>query len=61
MTKKDYELIAWALADIGENYEGEDWTISGALGLVSWKLADALEATNPRFNREIFLKACGVN
>lgn len=61
MTKKDYELIAQALADVSGNYEGEDWTVSGVLGLVSWKLADALQATNPRFNRELFLKACGVN
>jgi hypothetical protein len=61
MTKKDYELIADALANIGENYQGEDWTMSGALGLISEKLADALATTNPRFNRDTFLKACGVN
>jgi hypothetical protein len=60
MTKKDYELIAQALADISENYEGDDWTVSGVIGLMAGKLANKLESENPRFNREMFLKACGV-
>ena len=60
MTKKDYELIAWAIADMSDTYEGEDWTFDGALGVMTWKMADALQATNPRFNRELFLNACKV-
>ena len=60
MTRKDYELIAQAISGMKDAYDGEDWTINGAMHPFACKLADALEGTNPRFNREMFLKACGV-
>lgn len=60
MTRKDYELIARVMADLNADFNngGED-TVS--LSIVAGQLADALEDTNPRFNRELFLTACGVN
>lgn len=60
MTKKDYELIASTLAELMADFNnsGDD---SVSLSLVCGELSDALAKENPRFNREIFLKACGVN
>lgn len=59
MTKKDYELIAGVMSRLSADFTngGED-TVS--LRLVAEELADSLADTNPRFNREMFLKACGV-
>jgi hypothetical protein len=59
MTRKDYELIAETINRLRVDFDnGGDDTIS--LALVADELADALEGTNPRFNREMFLTACGV-
>ena len=69
MTRKDYVLIASAINDIREKIRmhGRDvasrelW--SGTLGGISdaaRAIADALQADNPRFDRERFLKAAGV-
>ena len=57
MTKKDYELIAETINRLRVDFDncGDD-TIS--LALVVDELADALEGTNPRFNRARFLSAC---
>lgn len=72
MTRKDYELIAQAvrvyrdhivkMASLPENapraeinkfrLEGAEWTIT--------YLANALEAENPRFNKQRFLMASGL-
>ena len=56
MTRKDFELIAevirlfpWisdAQRDVGD--------------LIAVRLANALATTNPRFDTERFLKACGI-
>ena len=62
MTKKDYELIAGILsnsiytANKFKEEQGKGWIEHIAL-----EFADSLTTTNPRFNRELFLKACGVN
>ena len=56
MTKKDYVLIAKAVSDMFLGHK--DWVRN--LEQVSNKLADALQAQNPLFNREKFLTACGV-
>lgn len=55
MTRKDYQVIADALATT--------WAFAGPTGrktveLVARDLADALAARNPRFKRERFLNAC---
>jgi hypothetical protein len=54
MTRKDYKLIAEVIA--------VSWFGSAELkaDLVN-NLADKLAQDNPRFNRSIFLIACGVN
>lgn len=60
MTKKDYELIAGAISFAVDKYDGEDWTMLGAGAAIAGLIADELAEDNPRFNREMFLKACGV-
>jgi hypothetical protein len=59
MTRKDYELIAESImtarkvqSDIGEMYVSIAHLVN--------TLATDLEVQNPRFNREMFLTACGV-
>lgn len=65
MTRKDYELIAGAVsrsrmaktldADAKRRGAAED-----ALRLVAIDLAATLAHDNPRFDRDRFLKACGL-
>lgn len=54
MTRKDYVLIAEVIAT--------SWHGSAELkaDLVN-RFADRLEDENPRFNREIFFRACGID
>lgn len=56
MTKKDFELIANAINELFLGHK--NW--SRSLEQVANKLAEKLAETNPRFNREKFLIACGV-
>lgn len=60
MTRKDYVMIAETLADLMADFNnGGDDTIS--LTLVAVELAETLAKDNPRFDRDRFLTACGVN
>lgn len=53
MTRKDYVLIAEVIAT--------SWHGNGELKFhLASNMADALEGTNPLFNRAKFLDACGV-
>jgi hypothetical protein len=52
MTKKDYLLIAQAIAETWCHYESQK--------AIAENLATALENTNPLFNKTRFLVACGV-
>ena len=52
MTKKDYLLIAQAVADSWCDFESQK--------AIAENLATALENTNPLFNKEKFLVVCGV-
>lgn len=52
MTKKDYELIAEAI-------NGTSYSDDGLDGL-AYLLAAKFESDNPRFNRNKFLQACGI-
>ena len=58
MRKKDYELIAAGLKYVDEqgitNYSRYTWESTCKF------LALVFEKNNPRFNREKFLKACGI-
>ena len=61
MTRKDYVAIAAALhrtgmaSRIGKGMNGEQ-----ALRLAAADIAATMAADNPRFDRERFLKACGM-
>jgi hypothetical protein len=54
MSKKDFELIARVLRDPSLHLQA-----SKRRALAS-RFADELATTNPRFARETFLRACGV-
>jgi len=57
MTRKDYILIAAAIQSaMIQGYSGAEW----ARQCVAHNIALALANDNPRFDRERFLKACGV-
>jgi hypothetical protein len=61
MTRKDYVLIAEAAATARPNPRsdrGKDWYDGWHVTVCA--LANALANDNPRFDRERFLKACGV-
>jgi hypothetical protein len=55
MTKKDYELIARVLLTARN-----DWLSDETTDTMSEDFADELAKTNPRFKRDVFLRACGV-
>jgi len=59
MTRKDYVLIAEAmLGSKPRNYEDRCCLIAWICDCRS--LADALGSDNVRFDRDVFLKACGA-
>lgn len=62
MTRKDYELIARALKEARMHAIRSDAEEGGGfwLRVVASELALALASDNPRFDRDRFLKACGV-
>jgi hypothetical protein len=67
MTRKDYELLANAVAMEARKGERSGWGSADAarawdvaVTAVALNLADALERDNPHFNRVKFLAACGV-
>lgn len=61
MTRKDFELIAAALADVRASYASHwDANLFRACDDHAKKMADALARTNSRFDRERFLGAAGV-
>lgn len=64
MTKKDYVLLAAALkASRCEFESGSEYGrgVRTQFEVTALKLATALQSDNQRFDRERFLKACGVN
>lgn len=61
MTKKDYELIASALLVVScFNDNGDDEFPQVMKDKIANKLAEALASKNPRFQKDKFLQACGV-
>ena len=52
MTRKDYELIAQAIADT--------WCDAAAQLAIAENIAKALADANPTFNIDRFLAMCGV-
>ena len=61
MTKKDYVLIAANIADVMDWAHDADTDAITAIEAVAERVATALKADNPRFDRARFLAACGVN
>jgi hypothetical protein len=62
MTKKDFELIAAALAEARYLVDSEPpISAETARYRIAGEIADALATTNPRFDRDRFLDACGYN
>ena len=59
MTKRDFELIASVFAL--ETKEEEQGRALAKMRWIATGLATKFSAENPRFDRERFLKACGVN
>lgn len=55
MTRKDFELLAEFVKDLSMNHDK-----SVPLETIARKLAKKLRSTNPRFNEDRFLRACGV-
>lgn len=55
MTRKDFELIAGVIK--GQRKPHND---TETIEELAREMADALADTNDRFNRDTFLKACGV-
>lgn len=65
MTRKDYQLIAAALADVMSRTANmqtatEQNTAQAAIRAVGFELATALANADPKFDRERFLTACGA-
>lgn len=60
MTRKDYELIARVISSIYKDFDCSPSEDTVSLSVIAEELADSLQGENPRFNRELFLTACGV-
>tara|TARA_R110002051_G_scaffold295757_1_gene361633 strand:- start:236 stop:421 length:186 start_codon:yes stop_codon:yes gene_type:complete len=59
MTRKDFQLIADVIkATHRSNVVDTD---DKAIAILTESLAIELAKTNPRFNKALFIKACGVN
>lgn len=62
MTKKDYELIAGVFRNTEPNTRWPSMPSAGDLFyLLVIKLANELQDKNRRFDRDKFLRACGVS
>lgn len=67
MTRRDFELIALVVSTASEAVQDfteandDPPTPAEVLYGLSFAFAEALALTNPRFDRERFLKACGVS
>jgi hypothetical protein len=62
MTRKDYELIAKAIYGSLIQSKSLDWQdlYAEQHRITARHIANALERSNPRFNRDKFMEACGV-
>ena len=60
MSKKDYEVIAAVIKNVREYAldDGKDKSPANLAIMLTGAMSDALEAQNPRFNRQTFGVAC---
>lgn len=56
MKKKDYELIGAEIKKVFISSGGDEYIKELALNL-----SEALKNTSPTFNKEMFLKTCGID
>jgi hypothetical protein len=61
MTKRDFILIAGVIRALAEPNTDTCVLEEADQTLVAWRFAEALRATNARFDGEKFLKACGAS
>lgn len=57
MQRRHFELIAETIAELADGnhpLHGQD------IRMIALRFANKLRATNPNFNRDRFLRACGV-
>lgn len=59
MTRKDYVMIAKAIADTRGDYG--NLAVQKAIDNIAYALANDFAADNPRFDYDRFVKACRVN
>jgi hypothetical protein len=59
MTRKDFELIADVLRDVRESYADNNVSTQH-VDTVAKCFAIRLQGTNPRFDQDRFMRACGV-
>lgn len=60
MSRKDYEAIARCVAGAAYGYDDRDHPSVETCCEIAASLATVMAQDNPRFDRERFLKACGV-
>lgn len=64
MTKKDYQAIAAIFVKYDSDPESDtdafDAGHTTAVRDIAWQLCEVFKRDNPRFNRERFLAACGI-
>ena len=60
MTRKDFELIASILAASKPDSDGNSYDEKKQWELTVNEFADCLPSSNANFDRERFLKACGL-
>ena len=60
MTKKEYELIAGVLDRSAQSHALNPFTGKSLFVELVEDFAEVLENENPRFQRSLFLKACGL-
>lgn len=61
MTKKDYELIANGFYRARIINEKRNAKLFDGINIAMMFVVDQLEANNPRFDRNKFLTACGID
>jgi hypothetical protein len=59
MTKKHFEMIASEIAFVYSNATGGE-TTKAAVAWLATNLAEEFEQANPLFDRDKFLRACGL-
>lgn len=60
MQRRHFELIAETIASVDDSERYADSVHPEAKRTFAYAFANKLRATNPNFNRDRFLRACGV-